>query len=318
VPTALAVAATPGRVTLNAVGDLMLDRDIESMMEAKGAAYPFAAVRDLLADADITIANMEGTFTDSGAQADKFYTFRTAPRLAKGLADAGIDVVSLANNHTMDFGAAGLTDTIAALDAAGVKHSGAGENDAAARQPVVLTANGLRIAFLSYEGVSESTPATATTPGEAWADVAKIDADVRAAKRDADLVVVSLHAGVEYTDAPSEIQLAAAKAAVDAGATLVLGHHAHVFQGWRRVGSAVIVYGLGNFVFDLDFDDLATLGPRPFETCVMRFELTKDGVQSVTCRPVYIDPAENRPTPATGDVKAQIEARVEKLNAALR
>jgi len=316
-----AATATPdveGRLTLNAVGDLMLARDIVTLMDEHGSGYPFEAVRELLADADVMVANLEGTFTERGEAVDKLYTFRTPPRHARGLAEAGIDVVALGNNHTLDFGVEGLADTLAALEAAGVRYSGAGANDAAARRPALLTASGLRLAFLSFSAVSESTPAGEASPGVAWGDAAKIGADVTAAKREADLVIVSLHAGVEYQDAPSETQRALARAAVDAGAVLVLGSHAHVFQGWERYRKAIIVYGLGNFVFDLDSDDLATLGERPFQTCVLRFELTRAGVESVSCRPVRIDPDENRPRPATGEEAAAIEARVERLNAALR
>jgi poly-gamma-glutamate synthesis protein (capsule biosynthesis protein) len=304
-------------VTLNAVGDLMLARDIITMMDENGSVFPFAAVRPLLADADLTIANMEGTFTERGVAADKFYTFRTPPRHAHGLAEAGIDVVSLGNNHTMDFGAIALEDTLAALEAAGVRYSGAGVNAANARKPVVLETNGLRLAFLSYNAVTESTPAGPSSPGVAWGDEASIRTDVAQAKALADIVIVSLHAGTEYVDAPSAVQRQLGRAAADAGAALVLGHHPHVLQGWERYGSSVIVYSLGNFVFDLDTEDLATLGPRPFQTLVLRFELTEEGVRSVTPRPVYIDPIENRPLPATGDTLRQIEQRIEGLNAGL-
>jgi poly-gamma-glutamate capsule biosynthesis protein CapA/YwtB (metallophosphatase superfamily) len=296
----------------------MLDRDIITLMEENGSVYPFAAVLDLLADADITIANMEGTFTERGVQANKFYTFRTPPRHAVGLAQAGIDVVSLGNNHAMDFGAVGLQDTLDALDAAGIPYSGAGPDAAEARRAAFLERNGLRLAFLSYNGVSEATFAGPSSAGVALADVSSIVADVTDAKLTADIVIVSLHAGVEYTDTPTQQQRSLATAAIDAGASVVLGHHAHVLQGWQEYGDGVIVWGLGNFVFDLDYYDLETLGPRPFQTLVLRLELSRGGVESVTSRPVFINPAQNRPVPATGDRLLEIEARIERLNAALR
>jgi poly-gamma-glutamate synthesis protein (capsule biosynthesis protein) len=311
-------ASPAGVITLNAVGDLMLARDIIDLMDAHGSVHPFAAVRSLLADADVSIANLEGTFTERGSPAQKQYTFRTPPRHARGLAEAGIDVVALGNNHTLDFGAIGLQDTLAALDAAGIAYSGAGPNQQAARRPAVLTANGLRLAFLSYNGVGEATFAGPGSPGVARAGEAAVRADVGAARALADLVVVSLHAGTEYVDTPNETQRLVARAAVDAGAALVLGTHAHVFQGWQRYGGGVIVWGLGNFVFDLDDDDLETLGPRPFQTAVLRLTLTRDGVQSVEARPVFIDPAENRPVPATPQQALEIEARIERLNSAFR
>ena len=316
-PSRTPTPITTGRVTLNAVGDLMLERDIITMMDENGSAHPFAAVAGVLGDADITIANMEGTFTERGTQATKLYTFRTPPRHAVSLAQAGIDVVALGNNHAMDYGAVGLEDTLAALEDAGVAYSGAGVNATEARKPALLEANGLRLVFLSYNGVGEATFAGAS-PGVARADVAWVRQDVASALTVADLVIVSLHDGTEYQDAPTGAQRAFAQAAIDAGAALVLGSHAHVFQGWQSYGDGVIVWGLGNFVFDLDFDDLATLGPRPFQTAIMRFELTKDGVQSVAAVPVYIDPAQNRPVIATGEQRGAIEERIQRLNAAFR
>jgi poly-gamma-glutamate synthesis protein (capsule biosynthesis protein) len=317
----IAPTSTPvptGRVILNAVGDLMLERDIITMMDENGSVFPFAAVADVLGHADLTIANMEGTFTERGTQANKLYTFRTPPRHAIGLKQAGIDVVALGNNHTMDYGAVGLDDTLKALEAAGVPYSGAGPNATEARKPVVLESNGLRIAFLSYNGVGEATFAGTSSPGVARADITWVRQDVASALTLADLVIVSLHDGTEYQDAPTGAQRSFAQAAIDAGAALVLGSHAHVFQGWQTYGEGVIVWGLGNFVFDLDFDDLATLGPRPFQTAIMRFELTKDGVQSVEAVPVYIDPAQNRPVIASGEQKAAIEERIQRLNAGFR
>jgi poly-gamma-glutamate synthesis protein (capsule biosynthesis protein) len=290
-----------------------------ALMDQNGSEYPYAAVRPILADADITIGNMEGTFTERGSQAEKFYTFRTPPRHAKGLAEAGFDVVSLGNNHAMDYGAVGLTDTIDALDAAGVKHSGAHVDSTAAREPVILETKGIRIAFLSYNAVLEATFATSSSAGVAFADEAAIRADVGAAKQLADIVIVSVHGGVEYQDAPTAEQRRLERAAIDAGASILLGHHAHVFQGWETYGEGVIVYGLGNFVFDLDSDDLVTLGPRPFQTAVLRFELSPGGeVLSVTARPVFIDPLENRPVPAIGERLAGVEARIRLLNDALQ
>jgi poly-gamma-glutamate capsule biosynthesis protein CapA/YwtB (metallophosphatase superfamily) len=317
-PTATPVPVQSGRVTLNAVGDLMLERDIIDLMDEYGALYPFERVLHLLNDADITIANMEGTFTERGVRANKFYAFRTPPRFAVGLAQAGIDVVSLGNNHTMDYGETGLRDTLAALDEAGILHSGAGLNSNEARQPVFVEKNGLTLAFLSYASVlTEAHPAGPASPGVAAAEEAAIRQDVAAASREADLVIVSLHAGFEYRDAPNDQQRQLSRAAIEAGAALVLGHHAHVLQGWTQYRGGVIVYGLGNFVFDLDYYDLEELGPRPFQTLVLHLELSKDGVEAVTARPVFIDPDENRPVPATGERLAAIEARIRQLNAAL-
>ncbi len=307
----------PGNLTVNAVGDLMLARDITDLMAARGPVYPFEMVRPLLADADLVIANLEGTFTERGIASSKQYTFRTPPRLARGLADGGIGLVALANNHTMDFGRDGLADTLAALDAAGVRHAGAGLDEDAARQPIFIDVNGLRVAFLSYDAVLETTFAHGASPGVAYAELDSLRRDVAAARARADVVIVAMHAGTEYTDAPTQEQRAIAHAAIDAGALLVLGSHPHVLQGFERYKGGLIAYSLGNFVFDLDRDDLATLGPRPFQTAVLQVELTPQGVTSFTTRPVFIDPDQDRPLPADAEQRRLIEQRIAALNAGL-
>ena len=307
--------ATPDRVvTIAAVGDVMLARGLVTLMDEHGAAYPFERVRHLLRDADLTIANLEGTFTERGRPADKLYTFRTPPRFAPGLAGAGIDLVSLGNNHAADFGPESLEDTLAALDASAVRYAGAGMDRNEARRPVVVEAAGLRIAFLSYTDVPCATFATGRSPGVARATVGAIGKDVRAARERADVVVVLLHFGVEYTDAPQPVQQKLARAAVDSGAALVLGHHPHALQGWEWYQDGLIVYSLGNFVFDLDADDLANLGPRAFETVVLSVTLDAGGVLDVQAEPVVIDVVENRPRPATPDEAEAILQRLDELN----
>jgi len=311
-----AATGTPdGVVTIAAVGDLMLDRDIETLMEQHGAPYPFERVAGLLRDADLTIANLELAFTDRGVASDKLYTFRVAPRYAGGLAEAGIDVVSLGNNHTADFGPEGVADTIAALDHAGIGHAGAGPDVASSRRPAFVDVDGLRVAFLSYTDVMENTFAGPASAGVALATSDVIDADVRAARAQADVVVVSLHSGVEYTDAPQPEQQRLARAAIDAGALLVLGHHPHALQGWEYYGDGLIAYSLGNFVFDLDRDDLANLGRRAFDTVVLYVTLRTGEVLEVRAEPVTIDPGENRPRPATEQEAVAILARLDELNA---
>ncbi len=292
----------------------MLARRLTTLMDEHGALYPFERVLPLLQNADVTIANMEGTFTDRGTPSNKLYTFRAPPRFAVGLAQAGIDAVSLGNNHAADFGPEGVADTIAALDAAGVRHAGAGMNEAAARQPAFLQAQGLRIAFLSYTDIMENTFAGPDSAGVALATTDVINADVRAAKAQADIVIIALHSGVEYTDAPQPDQQQLAHAAIDAGARLVLGSHPHALQGSIRYHGGLIIYSMGNFVFDLDSDDLANLGPRAFQTAVFYVTLDAHQVRALRAEPVFIDPAEDRPRPATSDEAAAIRQHIDAVN----
>ncbi len=286
----------------------MLARDVVALMYRHGSDYPFERVMPLLAGVDLLIGNLEGTFTNRGRRLDKYYTFRTPPEFAAGLRNAGFDAVSLANNHAIDFGPVSLSDTRRALDAVGVGYFGAGENATAAASPLVLKAGGLEISVLGFSAVSSSVFAGTSTPGVARATIQAVEEAVSVAARETDLVVVLFHFGREYDPGPTSEQRALARAAADSGADLVAGHHAHTLQPWERRGDALILYGLGNFVFDLDRDDLRTLGEGPFATAVAVVELADGRPPRVDFRPAYIDPDENRPRPASESEAARIRS----------
>ena len=293
-------------ITIGAVGDLMFARDITTLMQQHGMAYPFERVRPLLTGVDLLIGNLEGTFTARGTPLVKMYTFRTPPELGGTLAAAGFDAVSLGNNHAFDFGGVGLLDTLDTLRNAGLRWFGAGMDETAARAPRLMEARGYTVALLGYSGVDESGFAAGSAPGVARASAAAIQAAVARAAGEADYVIVVVHAGIEYTRQPSALQRELAHAAIDAGADVVIGHHPHVLQPWERYGDGLILYSLGNFVFDLDTDDLATLGSAPFETAVAVITLMPDAPPEVEFRPAYIDPIEDRPRPASSDETTRI------------
>jgi poly-gamma-glutamate synthesis protein (capsule biosynthesis protein) len=281
-------------------------------MQPQGAAYPFERVGEQLSGFDLLIGNLEGTFTERGEPLAKTYTFRAPPELASSLADGGFDAVSLGNNHAFDFGSVGLLDTLDALEAVGIPWFGAGADEVSARSPLVLDVGGQRVALLGYSGVGESGFASSGMPGVARGSVEAISADVRAATQMADYVVMVMHAGVEYTREPSAWQRSLAYAAVDAGADVVIGHHPHVLQPWERYEEGLILYSLGNFVFDLDGDDLAALGAGPFETVVAAITLEAGKPPEVVFRPAFIDPVENRPRPPTAEeARAVLQALTE-------
>lgn len=306
-------------VTLAAVGDLMLARRVETLMLERGLTYPFERIQPLFQGADIVVGNMEGAFTDRGTPLVKQYTFRTAPLLATALGAAGFHAVSLANNHTTDFGATSLEDTRASLDQARVRTFGAGASLAAAEAPAVLrTAAGARVAFVGFDDIGEVLFATATEPGVARADPLAIARAVAAARAEADYVVLFAHWGTEYSPAPTDRQRQLARAAIEAGADLVLGAHPHVLQPIERLERGVVLYSLGNFVFDLDVDDMTTLGEGPFQSVVARITLSKSAPPRLELQPVRIDPTENRPRPATAEEAASILAQLGELAMAPR
>ncbi|MFZ1396286.1 MAG: CapA family protein [Candidatus Promineifilaceae bacterium] len=275
-------------VHLASVGDIMLDRGLGIVIQGGNLAYPFAKVADLLQNADITVGNMESALGTLGEPAAKSYPFRAPPVAAEALALGGFDVVSLANNHGMDYGPEALLQAIELLQAQGVTPIGAGTNFEAAHAPHITQINGLSLAFLAYVNVPIEArsafdtavwTATDTTPGLAWADPEVIAADVTAVRGQVDHVIVGLHSGYEYVEEPSPPQVAAAEAAIDAGAKLVIGHHAHILQGIDFYNGGVIVYGLGNFAFEI---------AGPPETAVLNVWLDAEGVRSLELIPAII------------------------------
>lgn len=239
-------------VRVAAVGDIMLGGTAEQELVRFGYDYPFERVRDVLRGAQLVVGNLEGPLTDNGEPAGgKQYLFRSPPdKVAPALARAGFRVLSLANNHTMDYGRAGLDDTTAALARAGIRHTGAGADLKAARRPAIVEAGGMRFAFLSYSlTFPEEFWATAERPGTAFGHEHHVRADISAARTHADIVIVSFHWGREGTTELRDYQTQLGRAAVDAGAAAVIGHHPHVLQAVERYRDGIILYSLGNFVF---------------------------------------------------------------------
>jgi len=289
-----AYVATPSsQVTLDAVGDIMLGRTVGQQVLAKGPQIVFAGVQLGLAVSDIRVGNLECSLTNLGTPAKKMYTMQAPPAAAMVLSQGKFDLVSLANNHSMDYGYIGLADEQKTLDKAGIATVGAGVNFDLAHTPSLLERNGLRLAFLAYVDVpveqngfdTHTWVATADQPGLAWGDPYQIKIDVAAARRQADVVVVLLHSGIEigkYLPTISANQRADAYAAIDGGAALVLGAHPHVLEPIERYHGGLIAFSLGNFVFD-DYQGIANA------TVILRVVLTRAGVQSFDYVPVLID-----------------------------
>ncbi|MFQ6023498.1 MAG: CapA family protein [Acidiferrobacterales bacterium] len=242
----------PRRLRIAAVGDIMLGGSAAPELARRGYAYPFVHTRPLFQQSDVVFGNLEGPLTNAGEpEPGKRYVFRSPPeKVAPALAAAGFNLVSLANNHSMDYGVAGLRETLTALDAAGIKHAGAGMNRRAARQPAFISAGGHVVALLAYSlTFPDSFWARHDRPGTAFGHERHVRADVAAARQRADVVVVSFHWGREVTTELRPYQPSLAHAAIDAGALVVLGHHPHVLQAIERYKQGIIFYSLGNFSF---------------------------------------------------------------------
>lgn len=278
-------------VTLAAAGDVMLARSVANSVTDEDPGGPFAHVRDLLAGADIAVVNLECAVSDLGAPEPKAYTFRAPPLAAQGLAEAGIDAVALANNHAGDYGPEALLDTLARLDAAGVASAGAGLDDSRAYGHVIVERAGVRFAFLSFAEIPlegsgydiEDWRAGPGAPGIAWLDDDRVLTAIATARGDADVVVVLFHYGHEGHSSRSSRQVVISHAAIDAGATLVIGTHSHVLQEVEEYGSGLIAYSLGNFVFD-GFDEY----PGGTDSAILQVTLGPEGVQSWELVPAVI------------------------------
>ena len=240
-----------GSVTLAFAGDVHFTGRTARLLSDPATAFgPVAAV---LRAADFAAVNLETSVTSRGTPQPKTYHFRTGPTAFTALRDAGVDLVTMANNHVLDYGPVGLADTLAAARAARFPYVGIGTDAAAAWAPYVTTVNGMRIAVVGVSQVAElasSWVATASRPGEANAiDLARTLAAVRAARRLAPTVIVFMHWGTEGEACPDPDQLSLARKLAAAGATIIVGAHAHMLQGSGWLGHTFVAYGLGNFLW---------------------------------------------------------------------
>ncbi len=247
-------------ITLILVGDIMLDRGVEYMVEKYGNGdfkFPFLKIADYLKEADIVFGNLEGPISDKGEKVGSIYSFRNSPEAIEGLTYASFNILSLANNHAFDYGREAMENTFLRLKEAGIDYAGAGSNENEAFSPIFKDINDNKIAFLAYTNLGpENWKATEINSGIAWIsenDFEKIKEGIKLAKQNSDILIVSLHSGEEYQKEPTPFQVAFSKMAIDAGANLVIGHHPHIIQRSEKYALGDIFYSLGNFIFDQGF-----------------------------------------------------------------
>lgn len=246
--------------TLLFAGDIMLDRSVKNrIVEAQDPLFPFVRIADVTRAADIAFANLEGPVSQRGTNQGSQYSFRFEPvGTMNALAFAGFDVVSIANNHIWDWGKDALVDTITHLDDAGIGHVGAGRNADEAGRPFVAQLDDTKVALFGYTDLyPKNLEAGTDSPGIGSFAVSSTIERARNMKESggADIVIVSLHWGVEYATSSNEYQQGIARALIDGGVDLVIGHHPHVVQEVEAYKDGWIVYSLGNFVFDQFFSE---------------------------------------------------------------
>lgn len=253
-------------ITLLFVGDIMLSRFIQTQIERHGNDYtfPFASSSDIVAAADISFGNLEGSISDEGENQGSMYSFRANPRVIEGLTHAGFDVLSLANNHILDWGKEALVDTISILKENNIIPIGAGTTASDANECARITVKGTTFCFLAFTNLYPSSlAATKNTPGISDFNLEKIKDQIAAIKSkkstvNDNIIVISLHWGDEYQSVSNALQQRIAHELAVAGADVIVGHHPHVPQEVEEFENengdrGVIAYSLGNFVFDQNF-----------------------------------------------------------------
>jgi poly-gamma-glutamate synthesis protein (capsule biosynthesis protein) len=234
-------------------GDVMLSRNVARLARQAGdPAAPFRDLAEILAGADIAFVNLEAPFSDRGPVQQRGMIFKTEPEMIAGLELAGIDIVSTANNHARDRGDYGVAFTLDWLARHGIVAVGTGTTAEDAYAGTVLSRNGTNFGFLAYTyDANNGNYAEGDNDHRiAVLDLDQMRAGVARMRERADVVIVSMHAGYEYQPQPNAQQREFARAAIDAGATVVVGHHPHVRQPWEFYKEGVIYYSLGNLVFD--------------------------------------------------------------------
>lgn len=309
--TTVLEAGRPATLTISAVGDMIFDRRVKSLIQAEGGLAPLSAVATHLKAADVTIGNLESPLSSGGVKnATKDVTFRGDPRGIEGLAAAGFDLLSLGNNHVLDYGPEALADTAASLNARGIGAAGAGADKKAAWTPAVVERDGATVAFLSFSHIlPPGFVATDSRAGLAQGrnNMDEVVAAVREAKKQYDYVVVSFHWGVEYKDDANGDQVRDAHMTIDAGADMVLSHHPHVIQAVEFYKGRLIAYSTGDFVFD-------HYSRKTGEAFILDAALGPDGVTDVKVTPVYLD-SYGKPEFVSGSEATVILQRLKDISA---
>ncbi|HYE71714.1 MAG TPA: CapA family protein [Blastocatellia bacterium] len=254
-PVTTPVVEPPKVTTLIFGGDIMLARSVATSV-TKNFGGDYSKLFEHLPEfktADIAFANLEGPISAQGRNVGSKFSFRFDPKVVPALKDAGFDVFSTSNNHMGDWTKLAFDDTMRYLSEVEIGHAGAGLNKTAALTPYVIEKNGMRFGFVAYTDVGPNwLAATETSSGIAIADPKTLPAEIEQAKTWCDFLIVSFHWGDEYK-AHNARQTLLARAAVDAGADMVIGHHPHVEQDTEWYNGKFIAYSLGNFIFDQYF-----------------------------------------------------------------
>ena len=304
-------------------GDVYINRD-----DPKTA---FKGVENILIKGDISFVNLETSLTNiENPLSDRLIPMKADPKMIEGYVEGGIDIVTLANNHTNDFGSEGLLDTIETVENNGIIQVGAGHNYEEAHSPKIIKKNNIDVAFLGYECTQWSFGGRArkTVPGVSKIDVSgllpephvdKLDfenmkEDVKRANEEADFVVVSFHFGLAPFSNLASHQPFLAKEAIDAGADIIIGHHPHRLQGIEVYKGKLICYSLGNLIFD-------EMHKYPQTSLLVETNFSENGLEEVFLYPIFIEKSEKglfEPKIAEEKEYKKVLKEIEKLSEDLK
>lgn len=282
-------------ISLVLAGDTMLGRKMNEAVHREGPAYPWGNVLSMLQAADLAIVNLECVIAASGrpwTPESKEFHFRADPIAIDVLRIAGIDCVTIANNHVLDYGYEALTEMLERLDAAGIRHAGAGRDWDQARGPALLESHGIHVAVIAATDNEPRWVATADRAGTNWLPaiedepvLQQIREDVQACRTGgADFVIFSMHAGANMVEQSSQEFRDFARAVIDAGADMYFGHSAHLFQGIEIYHGRPIVHDAGDFVDDYAVDRRL----RNDRGLLFRLHVASRGIQAIELIPLSI------------------------------
>jgi poly-gamma-glutamate synthesis protein (capsule biosynthesis protein) len=317
-------------VTLTAVGDVMLGWGVEERIKRGSDGYPFELVAPILQNSDIAFCNLEAPLTTESKKAIWDYTkildkpviidgkaygssiyCRADPIAAERLYHAGFNVLSLANNHIMDYGEEGLNETLETLIHYNIRPIGAGKDLSEARQPAVFRINGVNVGVLAY--------CDTYIAGKKRAGVAPtkyIKQDILNLKKAADFIIVSIHQGMDILDCPLKSEIERMHQIIDWGANIILRHHPHVVQGVEEYKDGIILYSLGNFVFDYTIDPLWKDLDKAKYAIIFRCDFTKNKIINYDIMPVSMNNL-YQPNVLQGSEKERYDAYVREISSSI-
>lgn len=296
-------------VAIGLMGDVMLGRTVNEKIGQTSFSYPWGSIRSLLKKNDLNLINLECALTTSTCETPKTFNFKANPDSVKTLTEGSITVTNLANNHILDFSYPGMNETVMTLDAAGIRHVGAGNNLQEAQRPTIINIKGLKIGIIGATDNEPGWRAGYKKPGVNFLymnEPQRILKLIKKVKPAVDFLILSIHWGPNFREKPSRQFIDFAHKAIDAGVDILHGHSAHIIQPIEFYKGKIILYDTGDFVDDYAIDPIL----RNDEGCLFLITMSKEGIKSVQLVPTLIvDMQVNR---ASKKVASRI---VKKINA---